>query len=194
MSQAKTKTNFKTYDAIIRLLAAVMATANPKLDYVELARHVGGGASKDAIQHRFRPIKQLAKMQAAYVERGEDPGELPADKGALAELVGGGITGVAVEHRLRHIKQLGKLQIAYRNDPEKDPGELPVEKGEIQKLFGESTAGGIEWQFHKIKNLGKAQQEAVKNGVNPATLTAASTPSAGRASAFCVLEKLSRST
>lgn len=108
---SKNKTNFKTYEASTRLLAAVLATNQCKLDYVgkllhflpslhsphthllepssdpfvplvaELAKHVGGGASKDAINHRLRPIKQLAKMQAACVKNGEDPGELPCDKG-----------------------------------------------------------------------------------------------------------------
>ncbi len=120
-SQGKNKTNFKTYEASTRLLAAVIATNNIKLDYagmlhflrwltctlspvafsqhsprtylfespsdpivslsVELARHVGNGATKDSINHRLRPIKQLAKMQAACLQRGEDPGDLPADKG-----------------------------------------------------------------------------------------------------------------
>ncbi|KAJ8110667.1 hypothetical protein ONZ43_g5816 [Nemania bipapillata] len=127
-SQGKSKTNFKTYEASTRLLAAVIATNNIKLDYAELARHVGGEATKDSINHRFRPIKQLAKMQAACVQKGQDPGELPADKGALAELVGGGATGPALEHRMRPIKQLAKLQADYR-DNNKDPGELPIEKG-----------------------------------------------------------------
>lgn len=117
----KNKTNFKTYEASTRLLAAVIATTNVKLDYagkriyftyvtctstaaldsclpsptcqhklpsdpiippsIELARYIGGTATKDAIQHRLRPIKQLAKMQAACVKNGEDPGELPVDKG-----------------------------------------------------------------------------------------------------------------
>ncbi|RYC60959.1 hypothetical protein CHU98_g5262, partial [Xylaria longipes] len=179
MSQPKGKTNFKTYEASTRLLAAVIATAGPKLDYNEIARHVGGGVGVDAINHRFRPIKQLAKMQAACVKKGTDPGELPTDKGALAEVFGGGATAAGLEHRMRPIKQLAKLQLAYR-DKGKDPAELSVEKGEIQKLFGESTPSGIEWQFRDIKNLGKAQQEAVKKGNNPATLLVPGTPSAGR--------------
>ncbi|KAI1117191.1 hypothetical protein F5Y14DRAFT_448126 [Nemania sp. NC0429] len=179
-SPAKNKTNFKTYDASTRLLAAVIATTNVKLDYVELARYMGGATTKDAINHRLRPIKQLAKMQAACVAKGEDPGDLPVDKGALAELVGGGTTGAAVEHRMRPIKQLAKLQVAYRDAADKDPGDLPVEKGEIQKLFGESTPSGIEWQFRDIKNLAKAQQQAVNNGQNPAKVTMSSTPSVRR--------------
>ncbi|KAI1733712.1 hypothetical protein F4680DRAFT_454678 [Xylaria scruposa] len=235
MSQPKGKTNFRTYEASTRLLAAVIASTNVKLDYnvpayhhdfpsdpivfplAEIAKHVGGGVGVDAINHRFRPIKQLAKMQAECVKKGEDPGELPTDKGviyivsplsrfhpvqrsrlngfpsfttpeavvqwttALAANFGADATAVGLQHRLRPMIQLAKLQLDHRKKG-KDPGELPTEKGEIQKLFGESTPGGIEWQFGGIKRLGKAQQEAVKKGENPATLTiqAPGTPSAGR--------------
>ncbi|KAI0490902.1 hypothetical protein F4859DRAFT_520550 [Xylaria cf. heliscus] len=179
MSQPKVKTNFKTYEASTRLLAAVIATTGVKLDYAEIAKHVGRGVGVDAINHRFRPIKQLAKMQAACVKRGEDPGELPTEKGAIAENLGGGATAFGLQHRLRPVIQLSKLQVAHRKQG-KDPGELPVEKGEIQKLFGESTPKGIEWQFRDIKSIGKAQQEAVKKGENPATVLVAGTPSANR--------------
>ncbi|KAI0434516.1 hypothetical protein F5Y09DRAFT_233784 [Xylaria sp. FL1042] len=177
----KNKTNFKTYEASTRLLAAVIATTNVKLDYAELAKHVGGGATKDAINHRLRPIKQLAKMQVACIRKGEDPGDLPIDKGALAELVGEGATAVAMEHRMRAIKQLAK-EFAAKLDKKKkgeESDKSPTGRGEIQKLFGESTPSGIEWQFRDIKNLGKAQQDAVKKGENPATLPVSGTP-AGR--------------
>ncbi|KAI0196528.1 hypothetical protein EV127DRAFT_494477 [Xylaria flabelliformis] len=179
MSQQKGKTNFRTYEAATRLLAAVIATTGAKLDYNEIAKHVGGGVGVDAINHRFRPIKQLAKMQAECVKKGEDPGELPTEKGALAANYGADATAVGLQHRLRPMIQLAKLQLDYRKKG-KDPGELPTEKGEIQKLFGESTPKGIEWQFRDIKSLGKAQQEAVKKGENPALVLAPGTPSANR--------------
>ncbi|KAI0205416.1 hypothetical protein F4808DRAFT_284034 [Astrocystis sublimbata] len=179
MSTPKGKTNFKTYEASTRLLAAVIATSNVKLDYNEIAKHVGRGVGVDAINHRFRPIKKLAQMQAACVKEGGDPGLLPTEKGALAAVVGGGATAAGLEHRFRPIKQLAKLQLTYRDNGE-DPAEAPVEKGEIQKLFGESTPSGIEWQFREIKNLGKAQQAAVKNNDNPAMVNVPGTPSAGR--------------
>ncbi|KAI1283649.1 hypothetical protein F5Y07DRAFT_394550 [Xylaria sp. FL0933] len=176
----KNKTNFKTYEASTRLLAAVIATTNVKLDYAELAKHVGGGATKDAINHRLRPIKQLAKMQATCIRKGEDPGDLPVDKGALAELVGDGATAVAMEHRMRATKQLAK-EFAAKLDKKKkmaeESDESPAQPKKIQKLFGESTPSGLEWQFRDIKSLGKAQQEAVKKGENPATLPVTGTPS-----------------
>ncbi|KAI0866017.1 hypothetical protein F4860DRAFT_509199 [Xylaria cubensis] len=217
MSQQKGKTNFRTYEAATRLLAAVIATTGAKLDYNEIAKHVGGGVGVDAINHRFRPIKQLAKMQAECVKKGEDPGELPTEKGALAANYGADATAVGLQHRLRPMIQLAKLQLDYRKKG-KDPGELPTEKGgesprfltlhrrlthtlqlskafehraiphnftfhhppQIQKLFGESTPKGIEWQFRDIKSLGKAQQEAVKKGENPAAVLTPGTPSANR--------------
>ncbi|KAI0439219.1 hypothetical protein F4803DRAFT_554284 [Xylaria telfairii] len=176
MATPKGKTNFKTYEASTRLLAAVIATTGVKLDYAAIAVHIGSGVGENAINHRLRPIKQLAKMQAACVAKGQDPGELPVEKGALADTLGGGATAFALQHRLRPVLQLAKMQLAFRKEG-KDPGELPVEKGEIQKLFGESTPKGIEWQFRDIKSLGKAQQEAVKKGDNPATVLVAGTPS-----------------
>jgi hypothetical protein len=135
MPPSASKTNFKTYEAQTRLLAAVIATNNGiKLDFKgkllslihrlpcmsslyfpfptafhpvkttyialprviqlpesfvhglsnrfsALAAHVGGGATKDSINHRLRPIKQLAKMQAQCLSQNKDPGELPCEKG-----------------------------------------------------------------------------------------------------------------
>ncbi|KAI0969809.1 hypothetical protein F4678DRAFT_463135 [Xylaria arbuscula] len=175
----KNKTNFKTYEASTRLLAAVIATNNVKLDYTELAKHVGGGATKDSINHRLRAIKQLAKMQTACVKNGQDPGDLPADKGVMAALVDGGSTKHSLEHQLRPIKALAKEFTTKFDEAKKKTksGKLPATEGEIQKLFGESTPSGIEWQFRDIKNLGKAQQAAVKKGDNPATLPVPGTPS-----------------
>ncbi|KAF2969398.1 hypothetical protein GQX73_g4175 [Xylaria multiplex] len=172
----KNKTNFKTYEASTRLLAAVIATNNIKLDYAELAKHVGGGATKDAINHRLRPIKQLAKMQASCLSKGEDPGELPVDKGALASLVGEGTTAFALQHRMRAAKQLAR-EFTAELERRGNSSSSPAKEGEIHKLFGESTPDGIEWQFRSIKNLGKSQQAAVQKGENPATLLVAGTPS-----------------
>ncbi|KAI1098100.1 hypothetical protein F4804DRAFT_338536 [Jackrogersella minutella] len=64
-------------------------------------------------------------------------------------------------------------------------GQVKLNFNEIQKLFGESTAGGIEWQFRDIKALGKAQQQAIEDGKNPADVKpgAAGTPGKGKASA-----------
>ncbi|KAI1776049.1 hypothetical protein F4818DRAFT_440425 [Hypoxylon cercidicola] len=186
------KTNFKTYEASMRLLAAVIATnqGKIKLDFKAIATHMGGGTGRDAVNHRLRPIKALAKMMSQCVAEGKDPGDLKlpvkgGEKGGeLASLMGGGTTASAVDHRLRPVKQLSKLQLAVRQQG-KDPGDLPVDAPEIQKLFGESTAGGIEWQFRDIKALGKEQQEAVADGKDPSKLKPAGlgTPSRAKARA-----------
>ncbi len=52
-----------------------------------LAAHVGGGATASSIDHRLRPIKQLGKMQANSLKRGEDPGGLPVEKSGKAALL-----------------------------------------------------------------------------------------------------------
>ncbi|GAW16961.1 hypothetical protein ANO14919_064090 [Xylariales sp. No.14919] len=121
---SKNKTNFKTYEASIRLLAAVLATNNVKLDYAELAKHVGGGSTKDAINHRLRPVKQLAKMQATCVKKGEDPGDLPIEKGEIHKLFGES-TPDGIEWQFRSIKQLSKAQQEAVKKGE-NPATLPV--------------------------------------------------------------------
>lgn len=47
----------------------------------DIAKHMGGDNTGSAIDHRLRPIKQLAKLQVQCVERGSDPGDLPIEKG-----------------------------------------------------------------------------------------------------------------
>ena len=42
---------------------------------------MGEDYTGSAIDHRLRPIKQLAKLQVQCVERGSDPGDLPIEKG-----------------------------------------------------------------------------------------------------------------
>ncbi|KAJ8125517.1 hypothetical protein O1611_g8121 [Lasiodiplodia mahajangana] len=120
----KNKTNFKTYEASTRLLAAVLATSNVKLDYAELAKHVGGGATKDAVNHRLRPIKQLAKMQASCIEKGQDPGALPVDKGEIQKLFGES-TPAGIEWQFRDIKNLAKAQKQAVEKGQSPVGLLP---------------------------------------------------------------------
>ncbi|RYP50696.1 hypothetical protein DL768_003840 [Monosporascus sp. mg162] len=104
------KTNFKTYEAQTRLLAAVIATNKDiKLNFKVLAAHVGGGASPSSIDHRLRPIKQLAKMQVQCVNNGEDPGQLPVEKGEIHKLYGES-TPAGLEWQFRDIKKIGKAQ------------------------------------------------------------------------------------
>ncbi|RYP62877.1 hypothetical protein DL769_007136 [Monosporascus sp. CRB-8-3] len=124
------KTNFKTYEAQTRLLAAVIATNKGiKLDF----------KAPPLFPSRRRYFRAMGIL----------------------------VLFISIDHRLRPIKQLAKMQVQCVNQKE-DPGQLPVEKGEIHKLYGESTPAGLEWQFRDIKRIGKAQQDAVRNGESPA--------------------------
>ncbi|RYP12767.1 hypothetical protein DL765_007145 [Monosporascus sp. GIB2] len=119
------KTSFKTYEAQTRLLAAVIATNKGiKLDFKApslfpsrwrfwargiLVLFSCGGASPSSIDHRLRAIKQLAKMQVQCVNKGEDPGQLPVEKGEIHKLYGES-TPAGLEWQFRDIKKIGKAQ------------------------------------------------------------------------------------
>ncbi|GAB1314195.1 hypothetical protein MFIFM68171_04405 [Madurella fahalii] len=69
-------TNFKTYEAQARLLAALIASLDDKrLDYKKIAQCFGGGATHAAIEHRFRPIKLQAEFIRSLLDAGGDPGD-----------------------------------------------------------------------------------------------------------------------
>ncbi|KAK7935755.1 hypothetical protein PG985_001250 [Apiospora marii] len=103
------KTNFKSYESAVRLLAAVVATAKPKLDFKAIALHMGEDFTGPSVDHRLRPIKRLAKMQELYVTEGKDPGVLPVDEKEIAKLFGES-TADGIEWQFRSIKKLGKAQ------------------------------------------------------------------------------------
>ncbi|ETS80539.1 hypothetical protein PFICI_08068 [Pestalotiopsis fici W106-1] len=106
---SKSTTNFRSYEAQARLLAAVIATAKPRLDYKEIARHMGSDATHSAIDHRLRPIKQLAKLQEKCVEQGKDPMNLPVEKAEIQKLFGES-TPAGLEFHFREVKAIGKAQ------------------------------------------------------------------------------------
>ncbi|KAL7625396.1 hypothetical protein AAE478_004615 [Parahypoxylon ruwenzoriense] len=131
MAPPLNKTNFKTYEASTRLLAAVIATnkGRIKLDFKELAAMMGGGTTGSAVDHRLRPVKQLAKMQHVLREKGEDPGELPVDTGEIQKLFGESTAG-GIEWQFRDIKALGRAQ------------QAAVQKGENPAGVKVAGAGG----------------------------------------------------
>ncbi|KAI0884489.1 uncharacterized protein GGS22DRAFT_23895 [Annulohypoxylon maeteangense] len=124
MPVPQNKTNFRTYESSVRLLAAVLATAKPKLNYADLAAHMGGGATASAVDHRLRPVKQLAKMQVAFKEAKKDPGELPVDTLEIQKLYGES-TAAGIEWQFREIKALGRAQQAAVDQGE-NPADLKV--------------------------------------------------------------------
>ncbi|KAI1377428.1 hypothetical protein F4677DRAFT_459324 [Hypoxylon crocopeplum] len=156
MPAPQNKTNFRTYEASTRLLAAVLATIQGKvrLNFNEIAKMIGGGTTGSAVEHRLRPVKQLGKLQSVWMKTEKDPGDLPLDEKSTLEYT---------------------LISSSRY--------LPIHttiSTKIQKLFGESTAGGIEWQFRELKALGRAQQEAFDAGGDPASLKPAGQGTPGR--------------
>ena len=49
-----------------------------------IAAHIGREATASSVDHRLRPLKQLAKMQVAALAEKVDPGELPVEKNGRA--------------------------------------------------------------------------------------------------------------
>ncbi|KAI1139018.1 hypothetical protein F5Y05DRAFT_412881 [Hypoxylon sp. FL0543] len=126
MPPAQNKTNFKTYEASIRLLAAVLASNNGKikLDYKELAELMGGGTTPSAVDHRLRPVKQLGKMQRACRDAKKDPGQLPVETGEIQRLFGES-TASGIEWQFRDIKAISRAQ-QEALDEGKNPAEVQV--------------------------------------------------------------------
>ncbi|KAL8844170.1 MAG: hypothetical protein Q9205_006431 [Flavoplaca limonia] len=65
--------NWKDPKAFERLLAAMVAAQEMKLDYRKIASMYGEGATYDAIEGRFRIIKKEAAKLLAEVSSGERP-------------------------------------------------------------------------------------------------------------------------
>lgn len=65
--------NFKTYEAQSRLLAAVIASSpNLKLDFKEICKHYGE-STPQGLEFQFRSIKKDAKALKDAVVKGENP-------------------------------------------------------------------------------------------------------------------------
>ncbi|XDG01959.1 hypothetical protein ABKA04_001574 [Annulohypoxylon sp. FPYF3050] len=127
MAPNQNKTNFRTYEASTRLLAAVLATAKPKLNFTELAAYMGGGTTPSAVDHRLRPIKQLAKMQEACKKANKDPGQLPVETSEIQRLFGESTQG-GIEWQFREIKALARAQEKAVEDG-RNPAELKIGPG-----------------------------------------------------------------
>ncbi|KAI1763020.1 hypothetical protein GGR53DRAFT_391111 [Hypoxylon sp. FL1150] len=138
------KTNFKTYEASTRLLAAVIATNQGKirLDFKELASLVGGGTTASAVDHRLRPIKHLAKLQLSVREQNKDPGDLPVEGSEIQKLFGESTAG-GLEWQFRDIKALGRRQ-QEAVDQGKNPAELKVETPSRGRASKANSSGGTK--------------------------------------------------
>ncbi|EJT80496.1 hypothetical protein, variant [Gaeumannomyces tritici R3-111a-1] len=65
--------NFKTYEAQSRLLAAVLASApGLKLDFKAIVRYYGSDTTASGLEHRFRPIKKQVAAIRDAAAKGQD--------------------------------------------------------------------------------------------------------------------------
>ncbi|KAK0508182.1 hypothetical protein JMJ35_009266 [Cladonia borealis] len=74
--------NWKAEDAYTRLLAAIVAANDLKLDYRKIATMYGNGATYDSIEGRFRIIRKEAAVMKAEVESGTRPAAPPRNANA----------------------------------------------------------------------------------------------------------------
>ncbi|KAI1391217.1 uncharacterized protein F4822DRAFT_427067 [Hypoxylon trugodes] len=144
MPPSQNKTNFKTYDASTRLLAAVIGSIKGKarLDFHELASLMGGGTTASAVDHRLRPLKHLAELQAQWREDGKDPGELPVERGEIQKFYGES-TVAGLEYHFRGIKALSRAQEAAIEQGE-DPAALtatPAARGKAPAAGTPASTG-----------------------------------------------------
>lgn len=65
--------NWKDPEAFTRLLAAMVAAQDMKLDYKKIATMYGNGATYDSIEGRFRIIKKEATALKAEIDNGDRP-------------------------------------------------------------------------------------------------------------------------
>lgn len=137
-------TNFRTYEAQARLLAAVIATTNCKLDFkgeycfvISHVRMISASAMVPGLHSTFDlymspfsilPIS-LARKSRTMFARG-----LTRCWPAIAEHIGSEATPSSVDHRLRPMKQLAKLQKQCLREG-KDPSMLPIEKGGMASCY-----------------------------------------------------------
>ncbi|KAK8111216.1 uncharacterized protein PG998_007673 [Apiospora kogelbergensis] len=142
------KTNFKSYESAIRLLAAVIATTKPKLDFKAIALHMGRDSTGPSVDHRLRPIKKLAKMQEQYVAEDKNPGDLPVDEKEIQKLFGES-TADGIEWQFRSIKKLAKAQQEAAKKGE-DTSKYPWLRKRFTSAVKTPTTGGKRSRLQKI--------------------------------------------
>ncbi|KAM7198109.1 hypothetical protein V8F20_006354 [Naviculisporaceae sp. PSN 640] len=119
-------TNFKTYEAMSRLIAALLA-AHPELkpNYREIAKCYGGTQTASALEHRFRPLRAAAQALRIMVDKGQDPAEIEDVMAKNAVDIAthfGGSTPDGLQFQFRQIKANAEaLKNAVKN------GEDPIE-------------------------------------------------------------------
>ncbi|QSZ33889.1 hypothetical protein DSL72_005463 [Monilinia vaccinii-corymbosi] len=146
--------NWKTYEATVRLLSALLA-AHPtlKLDYAEIFKYYGGDSTYHRIWNRLNGIKKGAKQLRKAVEAGIDPSTVMLEVGAhvkkaTSDRFGGDCIVSPLENRFRRLKSDAKLiniAVGEGEDPininvADTDGQIACKrKGAISELMGSET-------------------------------------------------------
>ncbi|KAK4103972.1 hypothetical protein N658DRAFT_504783 [Parathielavia hyrcaniae] len=136
----KESTNFRTFEAQSRLVAALLASLdNPRLDYKKIAQYLGGSATESSVEHRFRPVKIQATLVKKLAEKQIDPATKEIWKCTKKDEIAtffGGSTPDGMGFQFRTIKKGAEaLKGAVSR------GESPVEAFNAH-LNGSSNAAG----------------------------------------------------
>ncbi|KAB8303400.1 hypothetical protein EYC80_004828 [Monilinia laxa] len=149
--------NWKSYEATVRLLSAIIA-AHPglKLDYAETSKYYGDESSYHQIWKRMAGIKKNSEQLRKAVEAGINPSTVTLEGGvnvmkAISVRFGGDCTVSALENRFKRLKSDAKLINAAVGNGE-DPISINVadtngqnackSKGAISELMGSETPVG----------------------------------------------------
>ncbi|KAJ8071438.1 hypothetical protein OCU04_001759 [Sclerotinia nivalis] len=143
--------NWKTYEATVRLLSAIVA-AHPglKLDYAEVAKYMGSDVTAVAVKMQYNAnIRVLSRRQIATVDAGKDPLDVLNSSKATAEKYGDGTTGTTPKKARAPrtpSKKTPKKAAASSNEEGDDDSDLemvtpskkssPVKKEPMNKVKG----------------------------------------------------------
>ncbi|KAG7057813.1 hypothetical protein JMJ77_0005195 [Colletotrichum scovillei] len=136
--------NFKTYESQARLLRAIVAAhSDVKWNYKDIQKFYGSDMTKDALNHRFRALRNQGYVLREADEQGVDCKAIPVD---LPK------------------EKKGNHRLCFYID------FLAFTHHKIAKFFGESTADGIQFQFRGIKKDAESLKQTANSGGNPASV------------------------
>ncbi|KXH28771.1 hypothetical protein CNYM01_06300 [Colletotrichum nymphaeae SA-01] len=101
--------NFKTYESQARLLRAIVAAhSDVKWNYKDIQKFYGSDMTKDALNHRFRALRNQGYVLREADEQGVDckaiPVDLPKEKKEIAKFFGES-TADGIQFQFRGIKK-----------------------------------------------------------------------------------------
>ncbi|TGO70383.1 hypothetical protein BOTNAR_0001g00590 [Botryotinia narcissicola] len=163
--------NWKTYEATVRLLSAIVAAhPNLKLDYAAISKYYGDESNYQQIWRGMNGIKRNAESLRKAVDAGLNASTVNLEndfsvKKAISVRFGGDCTASALDNRFRRLKSDAKLinaAVAKGEDPilmnvGDTNGEVACKGRAISVLMGSATpASHIQSQLREtIKPLGE---------------------------------------